>query len=364
MKKVILGMSGGVDSSVSALLLKEAGYEVIGLFMKNWDEKDEDGVCTATDDASDARRVCAQLDIPFYTINFEEEYWDKVFSYFLAEYKKGRTPNPDVMCNQEIKFNAFLNYALKIEGDYIAMGHYARVDEDYNLLKGVDKGKDQSYFLARIEREALKRTLFPIGHLDKDEVRKIAEENDLITASKKDSTGICFIGERDFDKFLDQYLFTKPGPIIEADTGQELGTHAGIIHYTNGQRRGLGIGGVGSGEPFFVVGKNVAKNIIYVAQGVDHPANYSVGLIADSLHWIGDEPESFEGIKAKFRYRQPDVPVEVEVDGDELRLTFEPFKGITPGQVAVLYKGDICLGSAIIDKPIPLDKKYEFLSNL
>lgn len=366
MKKVILGMSGGVDSSVAALLLKEQGYEVIGLFMKNWNELDPDGVCTATDDADDARRVAHQLGIPFYTINFEKEYWNTVFTYFLSEYKRGRTPNPDVMCNQEIKFNAFLNYAMTIEGDYIAMGHYARVNQKEGLLlRGSDTSKDQSYFLSRITSEALNKTIFPIGDLLKTEVRKIAEENDLVTAKKKDSTGICFIGERNFNEFLDKYLFTKPGDIIDVDSMEKVGDHFGIIHYTNGQRKGLGIGGIGSGEPWFVVGKNLEKNKVYVAQSEQHPANYSVALYADNIHWISGQKPVSKNLTAKFRYRQPDVEISMNLlSDDRALLEFEPFKGITPGQVAVLYDGEVCLGSMLIDEPVPLDSKYAFTNTI
>ncbi len=342
-KRVILGMSGGVDSSVSALLLKEAGYEVIGLFMKNWDEKDEYGVCTATEDSEDARKVANQLGIPYYSINFEEEYWDRVFTYFLDEYKKGRTPNPDVMCNQEIKFNAFLDYALKLDADYIAMGHYAQVEERdgyYYLLRGEDNNKDQSYFLSRIGQKALSRTLFPIGHLEKKEVRRLAEENNLATAKKKDSTGICFIGERDFDEFLDRYLLAKEGDIIDVD-GNKIGRHSGLIHYTLGQRRGIGIGGIGTGEPWFVAGKNLKKNILYVAQGEKHPALYSTSLIGESPSWILEKaPNMPLKCTAKFRYRQKDIPVTVDIlDSGELHIKYDyPVKAVTPGQVAVLYQ--------------------------
>ena len=366
-KRVILGMSGGVDSSVSALLLKEAGYEVIGLFMKNWDEKDEYGVCTATEDSEDARKVAAQLDIPFYSINFEEEYWDRVFTYFLNEYEKGRTPNPDVMCNQEIKFNAFLDYALKLEADYIAMGHYAQVEDrdgHYYLLRGEDNNKDQSYFLSRIGQEALSRTLFPIGHLQKSEVRKLAEEHNLYTAKKKDSTGICFIGERNFDEFLDRYLLAKEGDIIDVD-GNKLGKHSGLIHYTLGQRRGIGIGGIGTGEPWFVAGKNLKKNILYVAQGEKHPALYSTSLIGESPSWILEKAPNTPLIcTAKFRYRQKDIPVTVDIlDNGELHIKYDyPVKAVTPGQVAVLYQDEVCLGGSIIKSIEPLDKKYEYLN--
>ncbi len=366
-KRVVLGMSGGVDSSVSALLLKEAGYDVIGLFMKNWDEKDEFGVCTAEDDSHDARMVASQLDIPFYTINFEEEYWDRVFTYFLDEYKKGRTPNPDVMCNQEIKFNAFLDYALKLEADYIAMGHYARVEErdgEFHLLRGIDNNKDQSYFLSRISQDALKKSLFPIGNLEKSKVRIIAEENNLYTAKKKDSTGVCFIGERDFDKFLDQYLLSKEGDIVDIE-GNVVGRHSGIIHYTLGQRKGIGIGGKGSGEPWFVAGKNLKKNIIYAVQGKDHEALFSKSLISESPSWIlGKEPAFPLKCTAKFRYRQSDIPVTVhKLDNGNLHIVYDnPVKAVTPGQAAVLYDGDICLGGSIIQSIEPLNEKYKYLN--
>ena len=366
-KKVVLGMSGGVDSSVSALLLKEAGYDVVALFMKNWDEKDEFGVCTATDDSKDARMVADQLDIPYYTINFEEEYWDRVFTYFLDEYKKGRTPNPDVMCNQEIKFNAFLDYAIQLEADYIAMGHYAQVKEidgKFHLLRGKDSGKDQSYFLSRINQDALKKTLFPVGHLEKSRVREIAEENDLYTAKKKDSTGVCFIGERDFDAFLDQYLLSKEGDIVDIDNNK-VGRHTGLIHYTLGQRRGIGIGGIGDGQPWFVAGKNLDKNILYVAQGKDNEALFSKSLIGEDPSWILDEEPDFPlKCTAKFRYRQADIPVTVDkLDDGNLKIVYDhPVKAVTPGQAAVLYDGDKCLGSSVIKSIEPLNKRYEYLN--
>ncbi|MDO5062918.1 MAG: tRNA 2-thiouridine(34) synthase MnmA [Peptostreptococcaceae bacterium] len=365
-KRVILGMSGGVDSSVSALLLKEQGYDVVGLFMKNWDEKDESGVCTATEDYLDVGRVASQLDIPYYTINFEKEYWDRVFTYFLKEYNAGRTPNPDVMCNTEIKFNAFLDYALKLEGDYIAMGHYARVEQrgdQFFLLRGADKSKDQSYFLSRIGQRALSRTIFPIGNIPKDQVRELAKKHDLATAYKKDSTGICFIGERDFDLFLDKYLLAKKGEIHSVD-GKKLGEHQGLIHYTYGQRRGIGIGGVGTGEPWFVVGKNLKKNILYVAQGENHKSLFTKSLIADDMIWILGEPSELPlRCTAKFRYRQEDIPVTVKAQRDgKLKIEYDyPVKAVTPGQVAVLYDGEVCLGGAIIQSAEPIDPKYRFL---
>ncbi len=367
-KRVILGMSGGVDSSVCALLLKEKGYDVISLFMKNWDEKDEDGVCTATEDASDARRVANQLGIPFYTVNFEKEYWDTVFTYFLDEYKKGRTPNPDVMCNQEIKFNAFLDYALKLDADYIAMGHYAQVekrDGKYYLLRGEDNNKDQSYFLARIGQRALSKTIFPVGHLDKKSVRELAEMHNLYTAKKKDSTGICFIGERNFDEFLDRYLLTKEGDIIDVD-GNKIGKHTGLIHYTLGQRKGIGIGGIGTGEPWFVVGKDLKKNILYVAQGENHPALFAKSLVGESPSWILEEAPEFPlKCTAKFRYRQADIPVTVNMlDDGNLHIAFDnPVKAVTPGQQAVLYQDEVCLGGSIIKSIEPMEKKYLYLNN-
>lgn len=353
-KRVILGMSGGVDSSVCAYLLKEQGYEVIGVFMKNWDEEDEEGVCTATQDYDDVRRVADHLGIPYYTVNFTKEYWDRVFTYFLDEYKKGRTPNPDVMCNQEIKFNAFLDYALKLDADYIAMGHYAQVrekDGEYQLLRGLDENKDQSYFLSRITSEALSKTLFPVGHLTKPQVREIAEKMGLFTAKKKDSTGVCFIGERDFDKFLDQYILAKPGEMRTLD-GELVGKHTGLIHYTIGQRKGIGIGGVGSGEPWFVVDKDIEKNILIVGQGEENKALYSRLLVAEDVKWISNkDPEYPMDCTVKIRYRQKDVSAQVtKTHGDRLIVTFkEPVRAVTPGQVVVFYDNEVCLGSGIIE---------------
>lgn len=355
--KVVVGMSGGVDSSVTAYLLKEQGYDVVGIFMKNWDEKDEAGLCTAEEDYEDVRRVSAQLDIPYYTVNFTKEYWDRVFSYFLDEYKKGRTPNPDVMCNKEIKFKAFLDHALKLGADYIATGHYARVDYldgEYKLLRGLDNNKDQTYFLCTLGQYQLSKSMFPIGHLNKSEVRTIAEREGLITAGKKDSTGICFIGERDFDKFLDNYLPAQSGDIMTLD-GEVLGRHTGLMHYTLGQRKGLGIGGIGTGEPWFVVDKDLKKNILYVVQGEKHPMLYSNGLMASDLSWVSDRPKemSFE-CTAKFRYRQPDNEVSVYLtDDNKCKVIFKkPQKAITPGQAVVFYKGEECLGGGMIDSII------------
>lgn len=351
-KKVVLGMSGGVDSSVCALLLKEQGYDVTAVFMKNWDEDEDDGVCTATDDYLDVVRVCGELGIKYYSVNFEEEYKNNVFSYFLSEYEKGRTPNPDVMCNTEIKFKAFLDFAMKFDTDYIAMGHYARTmkkDGKTYLLKGLDANKDQSYFLSRVQEEALAKTLFPIGDMEKTEVRKIAEENNLATANKKDSTGICFIGERDFNEFLDKFLFTKEGDIYTID-GEYLGKHSGLMHYTIGQRRGIGVGGKGSGEPFFVADKDLKNNRLIVAQGVKNPALYRDEFFCEEPFWITEKPEFPLECMGKIRYRANDEKMTVtqEKNGDLKIKLATPLKGVTPGQVCVFYQGDICLGSGII----------------
>lgn len=348
-KRVVLGMSGGVDSSVAAALLKEQGYEVTAVFMRNWSE--EDGACTAKEDYMDVVSVCSKLGIEHYTVNFEKEYRDEVFSYFLSEYQKGRTPNPDVMCNTQIKFKAFLNYAMDFDADYIAMGHYARTaikDSKAYLLRGKDANKDQSYFLSRVGSEALAKTLFPIGELEKHEVRAIAEKYGLSTAHKKDSTGICFIGERDFNEFLDRFLFTKPGPILSLE-GKYLGEHSGLMHYTIGQRRGIGIGGVGSGEPFFVAGKDLEKNALIVAQGVKHPALYKQEFLAEEPFWITQPPTFPLECSVKIRYRAPDEPAVVTCQGGNVNIKLaHPLKGVTPGQVVVFYQGEICLGSAII----------------
>ena len=357
--RVIVGMSGGVDSSVTALLLKQAGYDVIGIFMKNWDDTDENGVCTATEDYKDVAAVAEQIGIPYYSVNFEKEYWNRVFEYFLKEYRLGRTPNPDVMCNKEVKFQAFLEYALQLGADYVAMGHYARVETDENgvvrLLRGVDNNKDQTYFLSQLNQQQLSKAMFPIGHLEKKEVRKIAEEFDLATAKKKDSTGVCFIGERNFNEFLSHYLPAKPGKMVTLD-GEFKGDHAGLMYYTIGQRQGLGIGGGGkTNDPWFVVGKDLSTNTLYVGQGFHHPNLYSDSLFATDLQFNIDEekPNEFE-CTAKFRYRQQDTKVRVvfqEDDQTKAMVYFEePVRAITPGQAVVFYDGDICLGGGIIDK--------------
>jgi tRNA-specific 2-thiouridylase len=353
---VVIGMSGGVDSSVAALLLKEQGYNVIGVFMKNWDEEDESGNCMATLDYEEVVKVCQQLDIPYYTVNFEKEYWDKVFSYFVDEYRRGRTPNPDVLCNKEIKFKLFLEYALKIGADCLATGHYARVDcreGSFRLFRGVDSGKDQTYFLCALGQYPLSKVMFPIGHLEKKEVRDIARKYGLKTAERKDSTGICFIGERNFKEFLSGYLPAQPGEIRNLDKPDMiLGSHDGLMYYTLGQRKGLGIGGIGTGEPWFVARKDLDENILYVVQGAEHPALYSHGLDAAQMNWIaGNPPGDKFACTAKFRYRQPDQGVEVSITGDNTcRVTFDtPQRAVTPGQFAVFYRGDECLGGGVIE---------------
>ncbi|WKY44257.1 tRNA 2-thiouridine(34) synthase MnmA [Eubacteriaceae bacterium ES2] len=353
--KIVVGMSGGVDSSVAALLLKEQGYEVIGVFMKNWEEEDESGLCTATEDYDDVRRVCDVIDIPYYTVNFAKEYYDSVFTYFLEEYKKGRTPNPDVLCNREIKFKRFLDYALNVfGGDYLATGHYAQsdvVNGHYRLKRAFDHGKDQTYFLCQLGQKELENVLFPIGHLSKMEVREIAQKNNLITANKKDSTGICFIGERHFGKFLSHYLPAQPGNIVDLQ-GNVKGKHQGLMYYTLGQRKGLGIGGEGNGQPWFVVHKNLSTNELMVVQGDDHPALYSKSLKAIEMSWVaGHAPAAAFKCTAKFRYRQEDQDVIVKVAGDTIGVEFlKNQKAVTPGQVVVLYRDNICLGGGIIDE--------------
>lgn len=354
MPRVVLGMSGGVDSSVAALMLKEQGYDVIGVFMKNWDDTDEFGHCTAEDDAEDVRRVCDQIGIPFYTVNFEKEYMDKVFAYFLDEYRNGRTPNPDVMCNREIKFGEFLNKALDLGAEYIATGHYAQVenrDGEYVLLRGNDPGKDQTYFLHALNQYQLSKAMFPIGHLPKPKVREIAAEAELATAKKKDSTGVCFIGERDFKEFLSNYLPAQPGDMCTVD-GEIKGHHDGLMYYTLGQRQGLGIGGAGTGEPWFVADKDLEHNRLIVVQGDKHPRLYSKGLTAVNINWISpNKPQGDYRCTAKFRYRQADQGITLKfVDNNTCEVIFdEPQKAITPGQSVVFYDEEVCLGGGIID---------------
>ncbi|MBO1308150.1 tRNA 2-thiouridine(34) synthase MnmA [Enterococcus sp. 669A] len=354
--RVVVGMSGGVDSSVTALLLKEQGYDVVGIFMKNWDDTDENGVCTATEDYKDVAKVAAHIGIPYYSVNFEKEYWDRVFEYFLAEYRAGRTPNPDVMCNKEIKFKAFLDYAMDLGADYVATGHYAQVKKDENgvvhMLRGVDNNKDQTYFLSQLSQEQLSKTMFPLGGMEKSEVRAIAERAGLATANKKDSTGVCFIGEKNFKQFLSNYLPAKKGNMVTLD-GEVKGQHDGLMYYTIGQRQGLGIGGGGkTQEPWFVVGKDLSTNTLYVGQGFHHEALYATSLDASEIHFTTpeDKPKEFRAT-AKFRYRQQDVPVTVYLeDGNRAKVVFdEPVRAITPGQAVVFYDGMECLGGGLID---------------
>ncbi|MDQ0197184.1 tRNA 2-thiouridine(34) synthase MnmA [Neobacillus ginsengisoli] len=351
--RVVVGMSGGVDSSVAALLLKQQGYDVIGIFMKNWDDTNDFGVCTATEDYNDVIRVCNQIGIPYYAVNFEKQYWDKVFTYFLEEYKAGRTPNPDVMCNKEIKFKAFLEHAMNLGADYLATGHYAQVefrDGEYKMLRGLDENKDQTYFLNQLTQEQLEKVKFPIGNLEKSRVREIAKEANLATATKKDSTGICFIGERNFKEFLGQYLPAQPGN-METLEGEIKGKHEGLMYHTIGQRHGLGIGG--SGDPWFAIGKDLDKNVLYVGQGFHNEKLYSDSIIADSISWVSnrEKPAEFE-CTAKFRYRQEDHKVTVSLlEGNKAKVTFhEPIRAVTPGQAVVFYNGDECLGGGTIDE--------------
>lgn len=353
---VIVGMSGGVDSSVSALLLQQQGYRVEGLFMKNWDEDDGTEYCTAKADLADAQRVCEKLGITLHTANFAAEYWDNVFEHFLEEYKAGRTPNPDILCNREIKFKVFLEYAQMLGGELIATGHYTRrADRDGRtyLLKGLDPNKDQSYFLHAVGEAEFARSLFPVGELEKPEVRRIAEQYGLVTHDKKDSTGICFIGERRFKDFLQQYLPAQPGA-IETSDGLVIGEHSGLMYHTIGQRQGLGIGGVkGASEaPWFVVSKDLVRNVLIVVQGTDHPLLFNNRLIAQQAHWINGAPPSHQfRCTAKVRYRQADQDCSVTVEPDgKLTVVFdEAQRAITPGQSAVFYLDDVCLGGAVIE---------------
>lgn len=354
----MVGMSGGVDSSVSALLLKQQGYEVEGLFMKNWDEDDGTEYCTAKADLADAERVCEALDIPLHTANFAAEYWDNVFEYFLEEYRSGRTPNPDILCNREIKFKVFLDYASVLGAELIATGHYVRRRQQNGhtqLLKGLDPNKDQSYFLYAVDEPAFARTLFPVGELEKHQVRDLAREHNLVTHSKKDSTGICFIGERRFRDFLETYLPAQPGN-IEDDSGQVIGRHHGLMYHTIGQRQGLGIGGLpGRSEaPWYVAGKDLERNVLIAVQGSDHPLLLSARLEAGNLHWINGAPADTRlRCAAKIRYRQADQMCRVEIDGDRCLVHFdEPQRAVTPGQSIVFYDGDVCLGGAIIQNAV------------
>lgn len=347
MEKVIVGMSGGVDSAVAALKLKQCGYDVVGIFMKNWNEKDAQGECTSTQDYEDARQTCEKIGIPCYTVNFEKEYYERVFKYFLSEYKAGRTPNPDVLCNSEIKFSAFLDFAKKSGAEYLATGHYARIertDDTLFLKKGLDNEKDQSYFLCMLKKEQLINALFPVGELKKQEVREIAKEYGLNVADKKDSTGICFIGERNFRKFLQSYIPAQPGDMVD-ETGKTVGKHIGLMYYTLGQRRGLDIGGPGG--RWFVIKKDVKNNILVVSQNEDLTLTSFCDV--DNLNFINPVESCEFECSAKFRYRQPDQKVLIKIKGTGAHIEFsEKQRAVTPGQYAVFYSKDICLGGGII----------------
>ena len=354
-KTVVVGMSGGVDSSVAAYLLKEQGYNVIGLFMMNWEETGPSGVCNADGDFSDVARVCSTLNIPYYSVNFSKEYQDRVFRYFLEEYAAGRTPNPDVLCNREIKFGPFRDYAKNMGADFIATGHYCKIEhtpDKTRLLKAKDRGKDQTYFLNQVREEQLSNVLFPLADIDKTEVREIADRLQLSTAKKKDSTGICFIGERNFRKFLQSYLPAQPGKIVTL-SGETVGEHIGLMYYTLGQRKGLDLGGRhGEEGRWFVVKKDLKNNILYVSHGDEGPL-YSRACRVKNLNWIGYTPQRTQYCSAKFRYRQPEQKVTVTIENSGAIVEFEvPQRAVTEGQYAVFYDETSCLGGGVIDEVI------------
>lgn len=375
-KKVVLGLSGGVDSAVAAYLLKEQGYEVIGVFMRNWDSQlnndvlgnptNDNDICPQEQDYNDAKAVAAHLGIEIKRVDFIKEYWDKVFTYFIDEYAKGRTPNPDILCNKHIKFKAFLDYARELNADFIATGHYAQIEhhdgKDSVMLKGLDNNKDQTYFLCQLNQKQLQSSLFPLGKITKQEVRQIAKDLKLPVANKKDSTGICFIGERDFKQFLQNYIPAKPGKMVDIQTKKVIGDHIGIMYYTIGQRKGLGIGG--AGDAWFVVGKDYTKNILYICQGDQNDWLLSDGALISDVNWIpSKKPEKPLHCQAKFRYRQKDNPITLEfINENTVMLKFDvPVKAVTPGQAAVFYDGDQCLGGGTIEKVYKDGKELEYL---
>lgn len=350
--RIVVGMSGGVDSSVAALLLKRQGHDVVGVFMKNWEEETDEGICAAEEDFRDVRAVCDAIGMPYYAVNFSKAYRDRVFARFLDEYARGRTPNPDVLCNREIKFRAFLDYARGVGAQGIATGHFARKRETgrgVELLRGVDDNKDQSYFLYQLDRGQLAPAMFPVGGMTKGEVRQIAREAGLPTAEKKDSTGICFIGERDFRAFLKTYLPAKPGDVVDM-RGEAVGRHEGLMYYTIGQRKGLGLGG--PGEAWFVVGKDLRENRLLVDRG--EARLFALALAASQATWIaGEPPAAAFACTAKIRYRQRDVACRVAVDGESCRVDFErPVRAVAPGQSVVFYLGEVCLGGAVIEEAL------------
>lgn len=351
---IIVGMSGGVDSSVSAVWLKKSGFRVIGLFMKNWEESDENGVCQASKEFADVEKVCELNDIPYYSVDFVKEYRENVFDFFLKEYELGHTPNPDILCNREIKFKVFFKKAKELGADFLATGHYCQnvfIDGQNTLVKGADLGKDQTYFLYTIKREILRHVVFPLGHLQKSQVRQMARDFDLPTHNKKDSTGICFIGERNFRNFLSQYVKASEGEFQTLD-GEVVGRHQGSVFYTVGQRKGLGLGG--PGEPWFVAGKDSEKNIVFVVRGDRHPALYCDELISYEHSWVSGSPPEFPfSCRVKVRYRQQDQDCEVHLLGDDrLRVVFKsPQRAVAKRQSVVFYQGETCLGGGMIETP-------------
>ncbi len=367
MEKVVIGMSGGVDSSVAAILLKEQGYEVIGLFMRNWDSSINNdilgnptlnnNICPQEQDYNDAKAVCDKLGIPLHRIDFIKEYWDDVFTYFLDELKKGRTPNPDIMCNKYIKFDCFVKEAKRLGAKYIATGHYAKI-EDGRLMRSYDKNKDQTYFLSQLSEKQLENVLFPLGNIDKQEVRKIAAEHHLITATKKDSTGICFIGERNFKNFLKNYLPSTKGKIVNIETDAILGEHIGLMYYTIGQRKGLDVGG--ATDKLFVVGKDLQQNVLYVAQGEDNEYLYSTSAIIEDVNFNCQERPT--NCTAKFRYRAEDYPIKLSyLENNTILVEYDRIKAVTPGQACVFYDGNYCLGGGIVKEVRKNNQKLWYL---